>query len=117
MKLKKVNKLKFPSEDPSVPLWREKKTITSGEEGGRESERKMGKETGTWSGIGWGKRTEALMASRAVRKRGREGGREREKEREGERQTDRHREKDRQREKHSQRDIYGSKLIYEKTQF
>ena len=30
-KLKKVNKLKYPSEDPSVPLGREKKEITSGE--------------------------------------------------------------------------------------
>jgi hypothetical protein len=30
-KLKKVNKLKYPSEDPSVPLGREKKTIRSGE--------------------------------------------------------------------------------------
>ena len=29
--LKKVNKLKYPSEDPSVPLGREKKTIRSGE--------------------------------------------------------------------------------------
>ena len=34
--LKKVNKLKCPSEDASVPLGREKKAITSGE-GGRES--------------------------------------------------------------------------------
>ena len=33
--LKKVNKLKCPSEDASVPLGREKKAITSGE-GGRE---------------------------------------------------------------------------------
>ena len=29
--LKKVNKLKCPSEDTSVPLGREKKTITNGE--------------------------------------------------------------------------------------
>jgi hypothetical protein len=27
--LKKVNKLKGPSEDTSIPLWREKKAITS----------------------------------------------------------------------------------------
>ena len=33
--LKKVNKLKGPSEDTSVPLGREKKAITSGE-GGRD---------------------------------------------------------------------------------
>ena len=31
--LKKVNKLKCPSEDASVPLGREKKAITSGEGG------------------------------------------------------------------------------------
>jgi hypothetical protein len=31
--LKKVNKLKCPSEDASVPLGREKKAITSGERG------------------------------------------------------------------------------------
>jgi hypothetical protein len=36
--LKKVNKLKCPIEHTSVPLGREKKTITSGREGpGRES--------------------------------------------------------------------------------
>jgi hypothetical protein len=34
--LKKDNKLKYSSEDASVPLGREKKAITSGE-GGRES--------------------------------------------------------------------------------
>jgi hypothetical protein len=34
-KLKKVNKLKSPSEDASVPLGREKKPITS-EVGGRD---------------------------------------------------------------------------------
>jgi hypothetical protein len=33
--LKKVNKLKCPSEDASVPLGKEKKAITSGE-GGRD---------------------------------------------------------------------------------
>ena len=46
IELKKVNKLKCPSEDASVPLGREKKAITNGE-GGREG--------GTWEGkwIGW----------------------------------------------------------------
>ena len=34
-KVPQVNKLKCPSEDASVPLGREKKTITSGE-GGRD---------------------------------------------------------------------------------
>jgi hypothetical protein len=61
--LKKVNKLKGPSEDAPVPLGREKKAITSGEghwRGSRQG-RKWG---GTWSSIGWGKRTEALRASR-----------------------------------------------------
>ena len=38
--LKKVNKLKCPSEDASVPLGREKKTITSGE-GGRDLQGNM----------------------------------------------------------------------------
>jgi hypothetical protein len=44
--LTKLNKLKCPSEDASVPLGREKKAITNGE-GGREG--------GTWEGkwIGW----------------------------------------------------------------
>ena len=42
--LKKVNKLKGPSEEASVPLGREKKTITRGE-GGRTQE-------GKW--IRWG---------------------------------------------------------------
>jgi hypothetical protein len=41
--LKKVTKLKYPSEDASVPLEREKKAITSGE-GGRD----LG---GKW--VGW----------------------------------------------------------------
>ena len=36
--LKKLNKLKCPSEDTSVPLGREKKAITSGE-GGRDRAR------------------------------------------------------------------------------
>ena len=39
--LKKVNKLKCPSEDTSVPLGREKKAITSGE-GGRDLGEEMG---------------------------------------------------------------------------
>jgi hypothetical protein len=38
--LKKVNKLKCPTEDASVPLGKEKKTITSGE-GGRDLEGKV----------------------------------------------------------------------------
>ena len=38
--LKKVNKLKCPSEDASVPLGREKKAITSGE-GGRDQRGKV----------------------------------------------------------------------------
>jgi hypothetical protein len=42
--LKKVNKLKCPSEDTPVPLGREKKAITSGEEGGRTSEGKWTEE-------------------------------------------------------------------------
>ena len=41
--LKKLNKLKCPSEGASVPLRREKKAITSGE-GGREEGRKGGRE-------------------------------------------------------------------------
>ena len=41
--LKKVNKLKCPSEDASVPLGREKKAITSGEGGTWE---------GKWMGVG-----------------------------------------------------------------
>jgi hypothetical protein len=42
---KKVNKLKCPIEDASVPLAREKKAITSGE-GGRDLERKV--DRGWW---------------------------------------------------------------------
>jgi hypothetical protein len=41
-KTKNANKLKGPSEDASVPFWREKKAITSGEEG-RHLEGKMDK--------------------------------------------------------------------------
>jgi hypothetical protein len=60
--LKKVNKLKCPSEDTLVPLGREKKAITSGEgeregwreggmEGRREGRREEGREgTGRESG-------------------------------------------------------------------
>jgi hypothetical protein len=53
--LKKVNKLKGPSEDASIPLGREKKAITSGEDGrdleGKVDRGRKGKR-GTWSGIG-----------------------------------------------------------------
>ena len=38
--LKKINKLKWPSEDTSVPLGREKKAFTSGE-GGKDLEGKL----------------------------------------------------------------------------
>ena len=65
--LKKLNKLKCPSADASVPLGREKKAITSGEGGnGRVSGQGRGTrgEKGTLSGIGSVKRTEALRASR-----------------------------------------------------
>jgi hypothetical protein len=41
-KLKKVNKLKVLSEDSSVPLCREKKEFSSGEQG-REREGKVGR--------------------------------------------------------------------------
>jgi hypothetical protein len=44
--LNKVNKLKCPGEDASVPLGREKKTITSGERGkdlgGKVDRRRLG---------------------------------------------------------------------------
>ena len=40
--LKKVNKLKGPSEDALIPLEREKKAITSGE-AGRDLGRKVGR--------------------------------------------------------------------------
>ena len=58
-----------PSKDASVPLGREKKSITSGE-GGREGHwmlsgwGRSGLERETWSGIGWGKRTEDIRASK-----------------------------------------------------
>jgi hypothetical protein len=42
--LKKVNKLKGPSQDTSVPLRREKKASTRGEGGGRDLGGKMDKE-------------------------------------------------------------------------
>ena len=48
--LKKVNKLKCPSEEASVPLGREKKAITSGE-GGWDLEEKV---NGAWGGGGRG---------------------------------------------------------------
>jgi hypothetical protein len=47
--LKKLNKLNGPSEDTSVPLGREKKTITSGEGGVWE---------GKWTGREWRERGE-----------------------------------------------------------
>jgi hypothetical protein len=56
--LKKVNKLKAPSEDASVPLGREKKATTRGEGGNWE-----GKWEGRENGIGLGKMTEVLRAS------------------------------------------------------
>jgi hypothetical protein len=42
IKFKKVNKLKCPSEDASVPLEREKKAITRGRESGRGGSRTRG---------------------------------------------------------------------------
>jgi hypothetical protein len=45
--LKKLNKLKCPSEDASVPLGREKKVITSGE-GGRDLGGKADRVGGSW---------------------------------------------------------------------
>jgi hypothetical protein len=45
--LKKLNRLKAPSEDASVPLGREKKAITSGE-GGRDLGGKMDGVGGDW---------------------------------------------------------------------
>ena len=49
--LKKVNKLKCPSEDASVPLGREKKAITSGE-GGRDLGGKVDRGRGYMRGKG-----------------------------------------------------------------
>jgi hypothetical protein len=51
-KLKKVNKLKCPSEDASVPLGRVKKTITSGKVGRDQGGEVVG---GGW-GSNWGER-------------------------------------------------------------
>jgi hypothetical protein len=49
--LKKLNKVKCPSKDASVPLEREKKAITSG-----EGERDLGRKVdGEVCGGGWGK--------------------------------------------------------------
>lgn len=52
--LKKINKLKGPSEDTSVPLGREKKAITSGERGRDLGGKVDGgcREKGTWPGSG-----------------------------------------------------------------
>ena len=44
-KLKRLNKVKCPSEDTSVPLGREKKAITNGEGG-----RSLGGKMDTWEG-------------------------------------------------------------------
>jgi hypothetical protein len=49
--LKKINKLKCPSEDTSVPLGREKKAITSGE-GGRGLRGKVDRGGEWWGGGG-----------------------------------------------------------------
>ena len=45
---KRLNKLKCPSEDASVPLGREKKAITSREGGGRDLGRKVNGVRGQW---------------------------------------------------------------------
>jgi hypothetical protein len=45
---KKLNKLKGPSEDTSVPLGREKKVVTSGEEGREGPWRERGQGRGEW---------------------------------------------------------------------
>jgi hypothetical protein len=58
--LKKINKPKCPSVDTSAPLGRKKKASTSGE----KVERGNGRDGGTSSCIGRGKRTKALRASR-----------------------------------------------------
>jgi hypothetical protein len=63
MELKKVNKLKGPREDASVPLGREKKTTTRGK-GRRNLGRKEYGVGSEGSLIWWGKRTEALRASK-----------------------------------------------------
>jgi hypothetical protein len=60
--LKNVNKLKGPSKEAWVSLGREKKATTT--EKGSTWERKGMGVSWIWSGIGWRKRTEALMASR-----------------------------------------------------
>jgi hypothetical protein len=64
MELKKVNKLKGPRENVSVPLGREKKAITRrkrGREGGREGGRERRREGGIWKGMGMGEREEHDM--------------------------------------------------------
>jgi len=64
--LKKVNKLKDPSEDTSLPLGTEKKATTKGREEGVWKGKQLGAEGewGRWSDIGWGIKTEGLRASR-----------------------------------------------------
>jgi hypothetical protein len=65
--IKKVNRLKCPSENTSIPFGSDKKVIKSGE-GGTWKEKWTGRgswgKRGIWAGIGWGKSTEALKASR-----------------------------------------------------
>jgi hypothetical protein len=46
IEFQKDNKLKYPSEDASVPLGREKKTITSGERGRDGHREEHGRESG-----------------------------------------------------------------------
>ena len=45
---KRLNKLKCPSEDASVPLGRKEKAITGGEEGGTWEGKWMGCRGGSW---------------------------------------------------------------------
>ena len=68
--LKKVNKLKGPSEDASVPLRREKKAITSGEgrrEGERKGTRKEPKEKWMGGGVGRGKPDVVLSEGKGLK--------------------------------------------------
>jgi hypothetical protein len=64
-----VNKLKNPSEDDLVPCGRKKKATTSGERGWYLREKEDERKRVTWSGIRWGKDTEALRVSRKIRNR------------------------------------------------
>jgi len=69
IELKKVNKLKGPSEDTLVPLGRKKKATTRVERRRDPRGKKDGdgSERWTWSSIRWGKGTEALSASQKNR--------------------------------------------------